>query len=125
MALELAHNDCIQFSRQPYVRVVHALLKELLDHLPLGTRRDPLDRFDGVLGGRMHYARLPQQVLDGEGRETLALGVGMDSLPRGREVFTTDGLGSMCTGLVPPPKAIGHRLSVCKPWADAQGAASF
>jgi hypothetical protein len=53
-----------------------------------------------------YYARLPQHVLEGDGRAMLALGVGTDSLPSGRDVFTTDGFGSMCTGLVPPPNAM-------------------
>jgi hypothetical protein len=59
------------------------------------------------LGARTCYARLPQQVLDGEGRATLALGLGTDSDPSGRDVCTTLGLGSMWGGLVPPPNAMG------------------
>jgi hypothetical protein len=59
----------------------------------------------------MYYARLPQQVLDGVGRATLALGDGTDSLPNGRDVLATLGFGSMWTGFVPPPN-MDHHLSV-------------
>lgn len=45
-------------------------------------------------GARIYYARLPQQVLDGDGRAMPALGLGMDSLPSGRTVFATEGFGS-------------------------------
>jgi hypothetical protein len=51
-------------------------------------------------------------VLDGDGRETLALGVGMDSFGSGRDVLATVSFGSMWGGLVPPPKAMEHHLSV-------------
>jgi len=71
----------------------------------------------------MRYARLPQQVLDGVGRETLALGVGTDSLPSGRDVLATVGFGSMWTGFVPPPN-MDHHLSVSSSAPDdARGCA--
>lgn len=59
-------------------------------------------------GSCIPYARLPQHVLEGDGRGTLALGVGVDSLPRGRAVCATFGFGSVCAGLVPPPNAMVH-----------------
>lgn len=59
-----------------------------------------------AVGLRTRYARLPQHVLDGEGRATLALGLGIDSDPNLRDVCTTLGLGSMWGGLVPPPNAM-------------------
>jgi hypothetical protein len=72
-----------------------------------------------AVGVTIRYARLPQQVDDGDGRATLALGLGTDNLPSGRDVLAIVGLGSMWTGLVPPPN-IDHRLSSSS--YDARGA---
>lgn len=67
-------------------------------------------------GGSINYARLPQQVLDGDGRGTLEAGFGTDIFPRGRAALATDGFGSMWAGLVPIPNAMmDHRLSSIDP----------
>lgn len=78
-----------------------------------------------LLGAFIRYARLPQHVLDGEGRGGLPFGLATDSLPSGREVFATEGLGSTWAGLVPPPNMVHHLSFVRQTRTDARGAAPF
>lgn len=109
LALQLAQDDCILFLGKTGVGVVHVQLEVLFNLLPFRSPRYPLDSFERDARRLLHpYARLPQHVLEGDGRGTLPLGVGVDSLPNGRATFATDGLGSRWAGLVPPPNAMVH-----------------
>lgn len=110
----LLHSQCLLLLLQTSPKIV-------VYCLPFPTRREHGKRLDLDRVGAVHHARLPQQVLDGDGRLGEPMGFGTDSFPRGRAVFATVGLGSMCGGFVPPPNAMNHRLSYRAPGDTGAG----